>query len=103
MRANLASAECFEDPDAVQQGWWLTLGERLEQIRWAYQRFRTRFEIDEQGALTLHFVLDFGGVANGTSPHGNEHWEFDQNGPMRRRDASINDYEIEESERRYRY
>ena len=32
--------------------------------------------------------------------HGNEHWEFDQYGLMRRRDASINDYPIEEHERR---
>ena len=32
--------------------------------------------------------------------HGNEHWEFDEHGYMRRRDASINDYRIEESERR---
>ena len=33
--------------------------------------------------------------------HGNEHWEFDEEtGLMRRRDASINDYRIEASERR---
>jgi uncharacterized protein len=32
--------------------------------------------------------------------HGNEHWEFDEHGYMRRRDASINDYRIEEGERR---
>ena len=32
--------------------------------------------------------------------HGNEHWEFDENGLMRRRDASINDYRIEEHQRR---
>ena len=32
--------------------------------------------------------------------HGNEQWEFDENGYMRRRDASINDYKIDESERR---
>ena len=33
--------------------------------------------------------------------HGNEHWEFDEEtGLMRRRDASINDYKIDESERR---
>ena len=32
--------------------------------------------------------------------HGNEHWEFDERGYMRRRDASINDYRIEENERR---
>ncbi|HKN92743.1 MAG TPA: nuclear transport factor 2 family protein [Thermoleophilaceae bacterium] len=35
--------------------------------------------------------------------HGNEHWEFDEeSGLMRRRDASINDYKIDESERRIR-
>ena len=32
--------------------------------------------------------------------HGNEHWEFDELGYMRRRDASINDYRIDERERR---
>lgn len=32
--------------------------------------------------------------------HGNEHWEFDANGYMSRRDASINDVAIEESHRR---
>jgi uncharacterized protein len=32
--------------------------------------------------------------------HGNEHWEFDDNGLMRRRDASINDYKITPEERR---
>jgi nuclear transport factor 2 (NTF2) superfamily protein len=34
--------------------------------------------------------------------HGNEHWEFDADGLMQRRDMSANDYPIEESERRYR-
>ena len=32
--------------------------------------------------------------------HGNEQWEFDASGLMRRREASINDVPIEESERR---
>ncbi len=32
--------------------------------------------------------------------HGNELWEFDGNGLMRRREASINDYRIEESDQR---
>ena len=32
--------------------------------------------------------------------HGNEHWEFDELGYMRRRDASINDYRIDEGDRR---
>jgi uncharacterized protein len=35
--------------------------------------------------------------------HGNELWEFDENGLMRRRDAPINDYKIEESERKFRW
>lgn len=33
--------------------------------------------------------------------HGNEYWEFDDEGYIRWRDASINDYEIDESERKY--
>jgi nuclear transport factor 2 (NTF2) superfamily protein len=33
--------------------------------------------------------------------YGNELWEFDDNGLMRRREASINDLAIDESERRY--
>jgi uncharacterized protein len=41
-------------------------------------------------------------VAGGSHLHGNERQEFDENGLMRRRDASITDYRIEESERRYR-
>jgi len=32
--------------------------------------------------------------------YGNENWEFDENGFMKRRFASINDLEIEETERR---
>jgi len=33
--------------------------------------------------------------------HGNEQWEFDENGLMRRREASINDVPINDSERRF--
>lgn len=33
--------------------------------------------------------------------HGNEHWEFDDTGLMRRRDMSANDVEIHEADRRY--
>ncbi|MFI6642640.1 DUF1348 family protein [Streptomyces sp. NPDC050504] len=32
--------------------------------------------------------------------HGNEQWEFDENGLMRRREASINDLRIAEADRR---
>ena len=34
---------------------------------------------------------------------GNENWEFDASGLMRRREASINDVAIDESDRRYRW
>ena len=33
--------------------------------------------------------------------YGNENWEFDEHGLMRRRIASINDLPIKESERKY--
>lgn len=35
--------------------------------------------------------------------HGNEQWEFDEHGLMRRREASINDLRIRELERRFRW
>lgn len=35
--------------------------------------------------------------------YGNENWEFDQDGLMRRREASINDVKITEAERRFRW
>jgi nuclear transport factor 2 (NTF2) superfamily protein len=35
--------------------------------------------------------------------YGNENWEFDENGLMRGRIASINDLAIEESERKYHW
>ena len=35
--------------------------------------------------------------------YGNENWEFDDNGLMAARHASINDFEIEESDRRFRW
>ena len=35
--------------------------------------------------------------------NGNENWEFDENGLMRRRHASINDVSIQESERKYHW
>ena len=35
--------------------------------------------------------------------YGNENWEFDEHGLMRRREASINDVAIKESERRFHW
>jgi nuclear transport factor 2 (NTF2) superfamily protein len=66
---------------------------RLMKELWCYtgRRISVRFEYewhDEKGQWYRS--------------HGNEHWEFDDNGLMRRRDASINDIKIEEKDRRYR-
>lgn len=35
--------------------------------------------------------------------HGNEQWEFEANGLMRRREASINDVPIQEEDRKFRW
>ncbi len=71
--------------------WARELDYRLMKELWCYQdnRISVRFEYESR---------DEGG--QWWRSHGNEHWEFDENGLMKRRDASINDYEIDESERR---
>jgi transposase len=53
--------------------------------------------------LNAIFYIVRSGCAWRLLPHGNEHWEFDDEGYMRRRDASINDYKIDESERKFRW
>jgi hypothetical protein len=79
-------------------------GATPEQVRAAYMRYGTRFEVDAEGSLKLTMDINLGAehVSNGSHIHGNEHWEFDERGLMRR-DASINAYKIDESERRYRW
>ncbi len=64
---------------------------RLQKNLWCFteDRIAVRFEYESR---------DAGG--QWWRSHGNELWEFDENGLMKRRDASINDYKIEESERR---
>lgn len=61
---------------------------------WAFSgnRISVRFEYEWRDAQTNQWMRT----------HGNEHWEFDENGLMRRRDMSANDYPIQESERRLR-
>jgi nuclear transport factor 2 (NTF2) superfamily protein len=90
--------EFFKGREAIveflKRKWARELDYRLMKELWCFtgNRISVRFEYeshDESGQWWRS--------------HGNEHWEFDENGLMRRRDASINDYEIEESERRYRW
>ena len=109
-RSSLLAEDWREDPDHPgPQGWFMyeashSGGAIPEQVRAAYMRYGTSFEADEEGSLKLTMDINLGAkdVANGSHIHGNETWEFDENGLMKRRDASINDYKIEESERRYR-
>jgi uncharacterized protein len=88
--------EFFAGRDAVraflQRKWKRELDYRLRKELWCFtaNRISVRFEYESR---------DFDGQR--WRSHGNEHWEFDeQSGLMRRRDASINDYRIESTERR---
>ena len=89
--------EFFEGREEIiaflRRKWARELDYRLMKELWCYQgnRISVRFEYeshDESGQWWRS--------------HGNEHWEFDDEGYMRRREASINDVGIEESDRRIR-
>lgn len=74
--------------------WQRELDYRLIKEVWAYtgDRIAVRFAYeshDEHGVWTRS--------------HGNEQWEFDEHGLMRRREASINDVVIPEGERRFHW
>ena len=74
--------------------WERELDYRLKKNLWCFteNRIAVRFEYeshDQEGQWWRS--------------HGNELWEFDDSGLMRRRDASINDYKIDESERKFRW
>src|SRR5215210_1403994 len=87
--------EFFEGREAIRdflrRKWARELDYRLEKNLWCFagSRIAVRFEYESRDAEGQWW-----------RSHGNELWEFDENGLMKRRDASINDYEIEESERR---
>jgi nuclear transport factor 2 (NTF2) superfamily protein len=90
--------EFFEGRDAIRdflrRKWARELDYRLEKNLWCFteNRIAFRFEYECHDADGQWW-----------RSHGNELWEFDESGLMRRRDASINDYEIEESERKFRW
>ncbi|OXM85973.1 nuclear transport factor 2 family protein [Paenibacillus rigui] len=90
-------AEFFQGREAIQQfltrKWEKELDYKLMKELWCYtdNRISVRFEYEWRDAATGQWMRT----------HGNEHWEFDEEGLMRRRDMSANDYPIEASERRY--
>jgi uncharacterized protein len=90
--------EFFEGREEIvaflKRKWARELDYRLEKNLWCFteNRIAVRFEYESH---------DEGG--QWWRSHGNELWEFDENGLMKRRDASINDYKIDESERKFRW
>jgi len=75
----------------LRRKWARELDYRLRKELWCFtdNRISVRFEYESRDAHGQWW-----------RSHGNEHWEFDERGYMRRRDASINDYRIEGHERR---
>ena len=79
--------------DFLRRKWAHELDYRLMKELWAFtdDRISVRFEYEWHDANGQWFRT-----------HGNEHWEFDERGLMRRRDMSANDVPIAEHERRLR-
>ncbi len=77
----------------LRRKWAKELDYRLMKELWAFyeNRISVRFEYEWHDASGQWF-----------RSHGNEQWEFDTEGLMLRRDASINDVPIQESDRRNR-
>jgi len=78
----------------LKRKWERELDYRLKKNLWCFteNRIAVRFEYESRDAEEQWW-----------RSHGNELWEFDENGLMKRRDASINDYKIDESERKFRW
>ena len=74
--------------------WQRELEYRLVKELWAFEgnRIAVRFAYESHDAEGRWF-----------RSHGNENWEFDESGLMRRRHASINDRAITEDERLFRW
>ena len=72
--------------------WSRELHYRLMKELWAFtdNRISVRFEYEWQNATTGQWYRT----------HGNEHWEFDADGYMARRDMSANDIPISAGDRR---
>ena len=78
----------------LQRKWKKELDYRLIKELWSFDgnRIAVRFAYESHDAL-----------GNWLRSYGNENWEFDDDGLMRKRFASINDLAIKESERKYHW
>jgi uncharacterized protein len=77
--------------DFLRRKWERELDYALRKDLWAFSgnRIAVRFQYECRDASGQWW-----------RSYGNEQWEFDEQGYMRRREASINDVRIEESDRR---
>ena len=86
--------EFFEGREAIKEflrrKWAKELDYKLKKELWTYtgNRISVRFEYEWHDETGRWYRT-----------HGNEHWEFDDEGLMQRRDMSANDIPIKESER----
>lgn len=91
-------SEIFQGREAIvaflQRKWQREREYRLIKEVWAYTGNR----------IAVRFVYEFHDERGSWfRAHGNEQWEFDEAGLMRRREASINDIEITEAARLFRW
>jgi hypothetical protein len=77
----------------LKNKWKKELNYKLKKELWGFRenRMAVRFEYEYQNIEGQWFRA-----------YGNENWEFDENGLMRKRYASINDLMITESERKFK-
>ncbi len=78
--------------DFLKRKWVKELDYKLMKELWTFTGNR----------ISVRFEYEWGDGETGQwyRTHGNEHWEFDDDGLMRRRDMSANDIPIDESQRR---
>jgi uncharacterized protein len=91
-------AECLAGRDAIvaflQRKWMRELDYRLIKELWAFA----------EGRIAVRFAYEWhDDSGNWFRSHGNENWEFDPQGLMRRRLASVNDVPIEEEDGKYHW
>lgn len=78
----------------LKRKWAKELDYRLKKELWSFRdnRISVRFEYEWHDDAGCWYRA-----------HGNEQWEFAENGLMRRREASINDVLIQECDRKFRW
>ena len=83
-----------EIQEFLKDKWETELDYRLTKSLWAFSddciAVRFQYEYHDQSGQWYR-------------AYGNENWEFDETGLMRRREASINDVQIQESERKFHW